>query len=53
VQGWGRALGVEAAGIAGAAALLAVLGDVVGVDLEQARKLPANIRANVRTEKRK
>jgi hypothetical protein len=50
VQGWGRPLEVEAAG---AAALLAEFGDVVGVDLEQARKLPAHIRTNARNEKRK
>jgi hypothetical protein len=38
---------------AGAAAFLAVFGDAGGVDLEQARKLPAHIRTNARTEKRK
>jgi hypothetical protein len=46
-------LEVEATGVAGAAAVLAVLGDVVGVDLEQARKLPAHMRTNARNEKRK
>jgi hypothetical protein len=53
VQGWGKALDVESTGAAGAAALVAVFGDVVGVDLEQAKKLPAHIRTNARTEKRK
>jgi hypothetical protein len=53
VQGWGRLLEVEATGAAGTAALLAVFGDVEVVDLEQARKLPAHIRANARNEKRK
>jgi hypothetical protein len=44
---------VEAVEAADAAALLAVLGDVEGVDLEQARKLPAHMRTNARNEKRK
>jgi hypothetical protein len=44
---------VEATGVAGAAAVLAVLGDVVGVDLEQARKLPAHMRMNAKNDKRK
>jgi hypothetical protein len=53
VQGWGRPLDVEAVGPAGAAALFGGFGDVVGVDLEQARKLPVHIRMNARTEKPK
>jgi len=44
---------VETAGTAGAAALLAVFGDVENVDLEQARKLPVHMKTNARNEKRK
>jgi hypothetical protein len=52
VHGWGRAREVEATGVAGAA-FVAVPGDVVGVDLEQARKLPSHARTNARNEKLK
>jgi len=44
---------VEATGVAGAAALLTVFGTVVGVDLEQARKLPVHMKTNARNKKRK
>jgi hypothetical protein len=53
VQGWGRPLDVEATGCTGAAALFAEFRGAGDVDLEQARKLPAQIRTNARNEKRK